>query len=108
MAKEIIAPTYGAAIPKGTTPEAALPRIDFEAMFTAAGCDRLLLSGPNMKSAILLVGSLVGALDKRSRKLMGILLEELCKDPDEAEDIAGSASRLANLQLNKARRSWAK
>lgn len=69
-------------------------------------------SAPNLKSAILLMGSLVGALDKRSRKLIGELLKDLADEPDDAEDIAEKASGLATIQrpisknkeLNKALR----
>ena len=55
-------------------------------------------SAPNLKSAILLMGSLVGALDRRSRKLIGELLRDLAEEPDEAEDIAEKASGLATIQ----------
>ena len=55
-------------------------------------------SAPNLKSAILLMGSLVAALDKRSRKLIGELLKDLADEPDEAEDIAEKASGLATIQ----------
>lgn len=69
-------------------------------------------SAPNLKSAILLMGSLVGALDRRSRRLIGELLKDLADDPDDAEDIAEKASGLATIQksisknkeLNKALR----
>ena len=70
-------------------------------------------SAPNLKSCILLMGSLVGALDRRSRRLIGELLKDLADDPDDAEDIAEKASGLATIQksisknkeLNKALRS---
>lgn len=70
-------------------------------------------SAPNLKSAILLMGSLVGALDRRSRRLIGELLKDLADDPDDAEDIANKASGLATIQksisknkeLNKALRT---
>lgn len=55
-------------------------------------------SAPNLKSAILLMGSLVGALDKRSRRLIGELLKDLADEPDDAEDIANKASGLATMQ----------
>lgn len=70
-------------------------------------------SAPNLKSCILLMGSLVGALDRRSRRLIGELLKDLAEEPDDAEDIANKASGLATIQksisknkeLNKAMRS---
>lgn len=70
-------------------------------------------SAPNLKHAILLMGSLVGALDRRSRRLIGELLKDLADDPDDAEDIAEKASGLATIQksisknkdLNRALRS---
>lgn len=55
-------------------------------------------SAPNLKSAILLMGSLVGALDRRSRRLIGELLKDLADEPDDAEDIANKASGLATIQ----------
>lgn len=55
-------------------------------------------SAPNLKSCILLMGSLVGALDRRSRRLIGELLKDLADEPDDAEDIANKASGLATLQ----------
>jgi hypothetical protein len=69
-------------------------------------------SAPNLRSCILLMGSLVGALDRRSRRLIGELLKDLAEEPDEAEDIANKASGLATIQksisknkeLNKALR----
>jgi hypothetical protein len=69
-------------------------------------------SAPNLKSCILLMGSLVGALDRRSRRLIGELLKDLADEPDDAEDIANKASGLATMQkpisknkeLNKALR----
>lgn len=70
-------------------------------------------SAPNLKSAILLMGSLVGALDRRSRRIIGDLLKDLADDPDDAEDIANKASGIATIQkpvsknkeLNKALRA---
>ena len=70
-------------------------------------------SAPNLKSAILLMGSLVGALDRRSRRIIGELLKDLADEPDDAEDIANKASGIATIQktisknkeLNKAMRS---
>lgn len=69
-------------------------------------------SAPNLRSCILLMGSLVGALDRRSRRLIGELLKDLADEPDDAEDIANKASGLATMQkpisknkeLNKALR----
>lgn len=55
-------------------------------------------SAPNLKSCILLMGSLVGALDRRSRRLIGELLKDLAEEPDDAEDIAEKASGLATMQ----------
>ena len=55
-------------------------------------------SAPNLKSCILLMGSLVGALDRRSRRLIGELLKDLADEPDDAEDIANKASGLATMQ----------
>lgn len=57
-------------------------------------------SAPNLKSAILLMGSLVGALDKRSRKLVAVLLNDLTEEPDQAEDIA---ERVTGMHLLNAR-----
>jgi transcriptional regulator with XRE-family HTH domain len=55
-------------------------------------------SAPNLKSCILLMGSLVGALDRRSRRIIGELLKDLADDPDDAEDIANKASGIATIQ----------
>jgi plasmid maintenance system antidote protein VapI len=55
-------------------------------------------SAPNLRSCILLMGSLVGALDRRSRRLIGELLKDLADEPDDAEDIANKASGLATMQ----------
>ena len=55
-------------------------------------------SAPNLKSAILLMGSLVGALDRRSRRIIGELLKDLADEPDDAEDIANKASGIATIQ----------
>lgn len=55
-------------------------------------------SALNLKSCILLMGSLVGALDRRSRRLIGELLKDLADEPDDAEDIAEKASGLATIQ----------
>lgn len=52
----------------------------------------------NLKSATLLMGSLLGALDYRSRSLIGELLKDLAIHPDEADDIAEKASVLATAQ----------
>lgn len=64
----------------------------------------------NLKSTILLLGNLLGALDQRSRKMIGHLLSELAESPDDAQDVAEKASALAttqkpitkNKELNKA------
>lgn len=66
----------------------------------------------NLKSAILLMGSLLGALDARSRSIIGDMLKDLALHSDDAEDIAEKASVLATVQkpisgnraLNKALR----
>lgn len=69
-------------------------------------------SALNLKSAILLMGNLIGVLDKRSKKMVGELLRDLADDPDDALDIAEKAAALATTQkpitknkaLNKALR----
>lgn len=52
----------------------------------------------HLKSAILLMGSLLGALDRRSKRIVGELLKELAEDTDDAADIAEKASVLATVQ----------
>lgn len=52
-------------------------------------------SSDNLQSSILLLGSLLGQLDQRSRRIIGELLKDLAETPDEAEDIANKASVLA-------------
>jgi HTH-type transcriptional regulator, cell division transcriptional repressor len=69
-------------------------------------------SAPNLKSTILLMGSLIGALDARSRAIIGDMLKDLALHTDDAQDIAEKASALATVQkpltrnkaLNKALR----
>lgn len=69
-------------------------------------------TAPNLRSTILLMGSLLGALDKRSKKMVGDLLKDLADDPDDAQDIAEKAAAVATTQkpitknkaLNKALR----
>lgn len=69
-------------------------------------------SAPNLKSTILLMGSLIGALDTRSRAIIGDMLKDLALHTDDAQDIAEKASALATVQkpltrnkaLNKALR----
>lgn len=69
-------------------------------------------SAPNLKSTILLMGSLIGALDTRSRTIIGDMLKDLALHTDDAQDIAEKASALATVQkpisrnkaLNKAMR----
>lgn len=74
------------------------------------------ISAPNLKSAVLLMGSLVGALDMRRRGLVLTLLKDLVEkvdDPDEVADIAETAYDLAlknkpiskNKDLNRALRA---
>ena len=52
----------------------------------------------NLKSAILLMGSLLGVLDLRSKSIIGGLLKDLAEHPDDAQDIAEKASALASVQ----------
>lgn len=52
----------------------------------------------HLKSAILLMGSLLGALDIRSRTIIGDLLKDLSQHTDDAEDIAQKACVLASVQ----------
>jgi len=66
----------------------------------------------HLKSAILLMGNLLGALDKRTKRMIGDLLKDLAEDTDDALDIAEKAEALAKTQkpltknkaLNKAMR----
>ncbi len=55
-------------------------------------------SPANLNSAILLLGSLLGRLDQRSREIVGHLLGDLAKTPDDADDIAAKASAIASVQ----------
>lgn len=55
-------------------------------------------SSTNLKKAILLMGSLLGALDTRSQIIIGDMLKDLAQHTDEAEDIANKASALATAQ----------
>lgn len=52
----------------------------------------------NLNSTILLLGSLLGALDQRSRQVIGGLLKDLAENTDDAEDIANKAAALATTQ----------
>lgn len=52
----------------------------------------------NLHSAILLMGSLLGALDDMSRDTIGHMLTYLAKNPDNAPEIAAKASALATVQ----------
>jgi transcriptional regulator with XRE-family HTH domain len=69
-------------------------------------------SPQNLQSTILLLGSLIGVLDSRSRSIIGEMLKDLALHTDDAEDIAEKASALATVQkpitknraLNKALR----
>lgn len=55
-------------------------------------------SPANLSSTILLLGSLLGALDQRSRRMIGMLLTDLAESPDDAQDVADKASALATTQ----------
>jgi HTH-type transcriptional regulator, cell division transcriptional repressor len=55
-------------------------------------------SAPNLHSTIRLMGSLIGALDTRSRAIIGDMLKDLALHPDEATDIAEKAAALATVQ----------
>lgn len=55
-------------------------------------------SPTNLSATILLLGSLLGALDHRSRKMIGLLLTDLAESPDDAQDVAAKASALATTQ----------
>jgi hypothetical protein len=67
-------------------------------------------SPSNLKTTILLLGNLLGALDKRSREIIGSMLKDLALHTDDAQDIADKAAALAttqqpvskNKELNKA------
>jgi len=52
----------------------------------------------HLKSCILLMGNLLGALDKRSKRMIGDLLKDLSEDTDDALDIAEKAAALATVQ----------
>lgn len=52
----------------------------------------------NLKTAILLMASLLGVLDLRSRVIIGGLLKDLAEHTDDAVDIAEKASALASVQ----------
>lgn len=66
----------------------------------------------SFKSAVQLMGSLVGALDETSRDLMRVLLNRLVDNPDKAEELGEKACGLLTVQapitknkdLNKALR----
>lgn len=67
-------------------------------------------SPSNLKTTIVLLGNLLGALDKRSREIIGSMLKDLALHTDDAQDIADKAAALAttqkpitrNKELNKA------
>lgn len=59
---------------------------------------KVTYSPSNLNSTIVLLGNLLGALDDRSRKMLGHLLGDLAAAPDEAQDIANKASALATVQ----------
>jgi len=70
----------------------------------------------HLKSAVMLIGSLLGALDERSRKTIGNVLNDLALAPDEASyfaDIAVSAAKTQrpltdNIELERALRPMRK
>lgn len=53
---------------------------------------------PRLRSTVLLLGSLLGALDKRSRKTIATLLGDLSETPDDAADIARRIEANATVQ----------
>jgi transcriptional regulator with XRE-family HTH domain len=57
-----------------------------------------------LESTILLLGSLLGALDARSRRSIGGLLQDLSEKPDDREDIAQRVvanARVSNVILDR-------
>lgn len=100
---------------EGTPEEASGDMAENESVLCQPIPTSMPISPPNLKSAILLMGSLVGALDKRRRHLIRQLLNDLVDDvddPEEVKDIAETAYDLAlknkpitkNKDLNKALR----
>lgn len=55
-------------------------------------------SKPRLHSTILLLGSLLGALDGTSRQLIAVILKKLTEDPDSAADYAERAVANARVQ----------
>jgi hypothetical protein len=49
-------------------------------------------------TTILDLGARIGALDARSRRLMGVMLQWLADEPDDAPEIADKAMALARVQ----------
>jgi hypothetical protein len=57
-----------------------------------------------LSTTIVRVGFLLGALDERSRRIIAVLLAELCKTPDDREDIAErivANARVSNEVLDR-------
>lgn len=108
MSKDIVKKVGNAGMPDDGAAEMA----ENESALCQPIPTSMTYSAPNLKSAILLMGSLVGALDRRSRRIIGELLKDLAEEPDDAEDIANKASGIATIQkpvsknkdLNKAMR----
>lgn len=94
MSKDIVKKIGNQGSPEGRGGDVA----DNESVLCQHIPTSMTYSAPNLKSCILLMGSLVGALDRRSRRLIGELLKDLADEPDDAEDIANKASGLATLQ----------
>lgn len=44
------------------------------------------------------LGARIGALDQRSRKMMGVMLQMLTEEPDDAPEIAGKVMALEKVQ----------
>jgi hypothetical protein len=44
------------------------------------------------------LGARIGALDGTSRKLMSVMLQWICEEPDEAPEIAGRVMALEKVQ----------
>lgn len=52
----------------------------------------------SLSATIIDLGARIGALDQRSRKLMGVMLQWLADDPDDAPEIAEKATALQKVQ----------
>ena len=52
----------------------------------------------SLSTTIIDLGARIGALDQRSRKLMGVMLQWLADDPDDASEIAEKATALQKVQ----------